>query len=33
MERKEYVNEVVMKDASGEVVAKAQLRSLVGPKK
>jgi len=31
-ERKEYVNEVVMKDARGEVVAIAKLRSLVGPK-
>jgi uncharacterized protein (TIGR00369 family) len=32
-ERKEYVNEVIMKDRAGEIVAKAQLRSLVGPKK
>ncbi|HLL52985.1 MAG TPA: hotdog fold domain-containing protein [Myxococcaceae bacterium] len=32
-ERKEYVNEVVMKDRAGEIVARAQLRSLVGPKK
>lgn len=31
-ERKEYVNEVVMKNAAGEVVATAKLRSLVGPK-
>ena len=33
LERKEYVNEVVMTDAQGEVVAIAKLRSLVGPQK
>jgi uncharacterized protein (TIGR00369 family) len=32
-ERKEYVNDVVMKDPDGNVVAKAQLRSLIGPRK
>jgi len=31
-ERKEYVNEVIMKDARGDVVAIAKLRSLLGPK-
>lgn len=32
-ERKEYENEVVIRDAAGDVVARAKLRSLVGPKK
>ncbi len=32
-ERREYPVPVTMEDASGEVVARATLRSLVGPKK
>jgi uncharacterized protein (TIGR00369 family) len=32
-ERKEYEVPVVMRDPDGEVVARATLRSLVGPKK
>lgn len=32
-EKKEYVNEVLIRDAEGEVVAKGSVRSLIGPQK
>lgn len=32
-ERREYVNEVLMKDQQGELVARAKLTSLISPKK